>query len=92
MANADRETCQGIGIIPENVMYPLKDWKLVKFFNPNITQRILNETADAIGFQIWDGRSTADQNNTDLPMREGHAFDVIAQEHCPLVYAMHNVF
>lgn len=92
MAKLDREKCHGIGIIPENVIYPLMGWKSIKFFNPNITQRILNETADAMGFRIWSGRSTLHPKNTDLPMGKGHAYDIVAKEHCPLIYAQHTVF
>lgn len=67
-------------------------WKAIKFFNPDITQRILNGTADAIGFRVWTGEFTRNHDKADLEMGKGHAYDVFAKKHCPLIYAQHKVF
>lgn len=89
LAKVDRRQCRGVKIYPSKWFYPLFGRDSLKFFDPNLTQSVLNQTKGIMGFHFWNSGSKTLENIT---MRNATAYDVFAEKHCPRIYARHSLF
>lgn len=89
LSEVDRRHCRGAKIYPAEMFYPLYGPESLKYFDPNLTEEVLNKTTKIVGFHFYNSASKAIDKIT---MRDGSAYDLIAREHCPRVYAEHEEF
>lgn len=89
LSEVDRTQCRGAKIHPAKMFYPLYGRDSLKFFNPNLTEEVINKTKNMMGVHLYNSASKAIEK---IPMRHGSAYDLVAKEHCPGVYAEYGEF
>lgn len=77
------DQCRGATVHPPDRFYPLYGVESLKYFDPDETEEVLDRIKDIMGFHYWNSHT----KNTPFSIGSGSAFDSIAKEHCPRVYA-----
>uniref|UniRef100_A0A1A9WK52 Gb3_synth domain-containing protein n=1 Tax=Glossina brevipalpis TaxID=37001 RepID=A0A1A9WK52_9MUSC len=76
------KTCQGFHVHPYKIFYAISYPYWEDFFKPNMTQSVLKKLQQSYVAHFWN-KLSADRNFT---IGDGCAYDILAQENCPLVY------
>jgi len=76
------EQCNGFKLLPINTFFPVpwKDW--FWYFNSTFTGETLEATKNSVLIHVWNDRS----KNTRLKFNSNTAYELLAEENCPLVY------
>lgn len=86
LEHVSRDQCQELAIFAPTRFYPGKD--VILYFDPNATQKILNvhTTNRAVGLHFYNSSS----QKRNFTMGNGDAYDLLAKQNCPLIYARHK--
>lgn len=88
LAKVDRARCRGVEIYSPKRFYPIFGRDSVQFFDPKAAEKVLSGIENIMGFHFWNSYS----KDKAIPMGNADAYDLIAEQYCPLVYAEHNQF
>lgn len=77
------ERCHGFDVLPPSRCYgiPFRQWQ--RFFDINQTSQVMEALKDAVIVHFWNKFSIKRQ----VRVGDGSAYDVLAKEYCPRVYA-----
>lgn len=77
------EQCPICNVLPTYVFYPIYYDKWRTFFEHIATEDVMAAVSNSTAIHFWNKLSAG------RPVRrgEGSAYELLAQEHCPLVYA-----
>lgn len=77
------DKCWGFKVFPRSTFYAVnsKSWQM--FFNPNVTETVLQMIKDSVIVHVWNKHSA---NKNIQKINRKTAYEVIASENCPKVY------
>ncbi|KAG4066882.1 hypothetical protein HA402_012949 [Bradysia odoriphaga] len=77
------EQCHGFRLLPKNTFFPIEwiDW--LWYFNATFTKSTLRASEDSTLIHVWNDRS----RNTRLELGSNTAYELTAEQNCPMVYS-----
>lgn len=74
--------CFGLYVLPNHTFYPIRYESLDPFFNPTFVQRSLKMVENSFAVHTWN----ACTGNVTIKVGTPAFLEVLAQQHCPVVY------
>lgn len=75
--------CHGFQVLPPSKCYAIPFRKWERFFEAEETKAVLEAVKDSVIVHFWNKFSI----KRTVTVGDGSAYDVLAKEYCPLVYA-----